>query len=660
MAASEELTIVLRGTGALNQWRSEHPDRALELEMAGLGGLLLSGADLSKARLTRADLSRTDLTGTDLHSSELPGACLDGALLNGANLRLAQLSNASLRGANLRRATLCDADLSAADLTEADLTGADLQGACLRGARLDNACLLSADLRLADFRGANLDRAVLKYSNLSGCDLAETSLEHADLSCADLTDADLQRANAAQAVLDLARMVRTDLREAVLRGASLQRAVFLDADLREADLTGALVTGISATGLRSEFAKDDALRLAVGNGTVLEVDGLGAALVLQAHAHGGTSGFVLIAGTFDPADPAIARIRSEARGSGLNVAVCRIGDDCDWPELRRLASSAGTVWLFAATPEEEARLRAQFAGQPVRSSTSGERPRGPVSIQHAQPEHAAALGAICYEAFRDIALEHGFEPDFPSASVAEQFLRTLMHRPDVAGAVAIAAGEPVGSGFLSMSSRVGGIGPVTVGSSAQGMGAGRAIMDGLLAIAREHGVESVRLTQDAFNVSSMSLYASLGFSVKAALALVQIAPAEQTDPTIRTGGSEDLPRIGELSARLYHVDRRGDVEAAMKQGLSPLVRERDGRITGYFVPTILGHGVAETNADAIALMRQAARDLPEHFARCFCPLDGSLYREAAAQGCRAIKMGNLMALGPYEQPEGAWLPSVLY
>ena len=91
------------------------------------------------------------------------------------------------------------------------------------------------------------------------------------------------------------------------------------------------------------------------------------------------------------------------------------------------------------------------------------------------------------------------------------------------------------------------------------------------------------------------------------------------------------------------------------------LRERGGRVVGYYLAGIAGHGVAETEDDMLALVREAARQMPPDFHRVFCPLtEGSLYRSFLANGSRAIKVMNLMALGPYERPDGVWVPSVLY
>ncbi|MGH7807364.1 MAG: GNAT family N-acetyltransferase, partial [Thermodesulfobacteriota bacterium] len=78
-------------------------------------------------------------------------------------------------------------------------------------------------------------------------------------------------------------------------------------------------------------------------------------------------------------------------------------------------------------------------------------------------------------------------------------------------------------------------------------------------------------------------------------------------------------------------------------------------------PGLFGHGVAETEEDALALIGEAARRLPPEVARFFCPLrEANLYRKLMKAGCRAIKVMNLMTLGLYEPPDEVWMPSVLY
>jgi GNAT superfamily N-acetyltransferase len=237
----------------------------------------------------------------------------------------------------------------------------------------------------------------------------------------------------------------------------------------------------------------------------------------------------------------------------------------------------------------------------------------------------------------------------------------LVQRDDFYSVSAMDDGRLVGSNFLSLMDPVSGLGPITIDPSCQGQGVGRTLMLDAIDYAQRHGIERVRLMQDSFNVASLSLYASLGFDVKVPVAFMQAAPLAETDNSVRPISEPDLPAIEELSERVYKNSRRNEVAAAAPYGFAALLRERQGRITGYLLPGIFGHGVAETEEDALALIGEAARRLPAEIARFFCPLtESSFYRKVLQANCRVIKVMNYMALGPYEQPEEVWMPSVLY
>ena len=277
----------------------------------------------------------------------------------------------------------------------------------------------------------------------------------------------------------------------------------------------------------------------------------------------------------------------------------------------------------------------------------------------AKPDHVDELGRICYEAFKDIHDRHGFPADFPSVAFARMVLGMLVEQEDHYVVAAMENGQPVGSSGLLMSDEVAGVGPVSVEVPAQGRGIGRVLMQDVLAHAERTGIEMVRLMQDSFNMGSLSLYASLGFDTKDPVAMMQPAPAPRQDGSVRPVTEADLPAVEELSRRIYKVSRHNEVASLMQPPFRPLLRERNGGCTGYFVLGMPGHGVAETEEDALALVGEAATGVPAEFARCFCPLtEGSLYRKLLAAGGRAIKVMNLMALGPYEAPEGVWMPSV--
>jgi predicted N-acetyltransferase YhbS len=284
-----------------------------------------------------------------------------------------------------------------------------------------------------------------------------------------------------------------------------------------------------------------------------------------------------------------------------------------------------------------------------------------VDLVPARTEHISELGRICYEAFKDVSDKHHFPSDFQSVALGRMIIGMMTASEDVYGVAAMLDGQPAGSNFLLASDEVGGLGPITVEVSAQGNGIGRALMQNVIDHARDAGIERVRLLQDSFNMTSLALYASLGFDTKHPVALMLPAPSEQPDESVRPVTEADLDAIEELSQRIYRVSRRNEVAANIRSPFRPFLRERAGRVVGYYSLGIAGHGVAETEDDLLALVREAARQTPPDFHRILCPLtEGSLYRRFLQAGFRNIKVMNLMGIGPYDEPEGVWVPSVLY
>ena len=284
-----------------------------------------------------------------------------------------------------------------------------------------------------------------------------------------------------------------------------------------------------------------------------------------------------------------------------------------------------------------------------------------IELVPAEPQHASELGSICFEAFKEIHDRGCGTRDFPTVEIAQQVLGMLVQRDDFYSVSALDNGRLVGSNFLSLMDPVAGVGPITVDPSYHSHGVGRILMQDVIDYARRNNIEQVRLMQDAFNVASLSLYASLGFDVKEPVAFIQAAPLAEADNSVRPITEPDLPAIEELSERIYKNSRRNEVAAAATYGFAALLRERQGRITGYLLPGIFGHGVAETEEDALTLIGEAVRRLPPEIARFLCPLtESSFYRKALQGGCRVIKVMNYMTMGPYEPPDEVWMPSVLY
>ena len=109
---------------------------------------------------------------------------------------------------------------------------------------------------------------------------------------------------------------------------------------------------------------------------------------------------------------------------------------------------------------------------------------------------------------------------------------------------------------------------------------------------------------------------------------------------------------------MHGHDRGGELADAIPQGAARVV-QRAGRITGYATPiAYFGHAVAETNDDLKALIGGA-----ESIAGpgVLVPArNGDVVRWCLDRGLRVTQMMTLMTMGLYNEPQGPWLPSVIY
>src|SRR5882724_11013306 len=104
-----------------------------------------------------------------------------------------------------------------------------------------------------------------------------------------------------------------------------------------------------------------------------------------------------------------------------------------------------------------------------------------IVLRLARPEDADACGKICYEAFRAIAEDHGFVPDFPNAEGPKGLFTHVIGRDDVYTVVAESDdGKVIGSNMLWENNAIAGVGPITVDAAAQGGSVGRLLMQDVL------------------------------------------------------------------------------------------------------------------------------------------------------------------------------------
>ncbi|WP_439668941.1 Acetyltransferase (GNAT) family [Cupriavidus necator] len=281
-------------------------------------------------------------------------------------------------------------------------------------------------------------------------------------------------------------------------------------------------------------------------------------------------------------------------------------------------------------------------------------------LRSGKPEDAARCGAICFSAFAAIAQAHAFPPDFPSPDVAVGLMADLFSREDVFSVVAEIDGDVIGSNFLWEGGPIVGIGPITIDPSVQDRKVGHALMEHVLQRGRSRNAAGIRLVQAAYHNRSLSLYARLGFEAREPLSVLQGSAVNAKVPgyPVRAAVPSDLDACNRLCLQVHGHERAGELRDAIDQGTAS-VAAHDGRIVAYATAIgFFGHAVAENNTGMKALIGAAPAFAGPGF--LLPTRNGELLRWCLERGLRIVQPMTLMSIGLYQQPEGSFLPSVLY
>jgi GNAT superfamily N-acetyltransferase len=283
-----------------------------------------------------------------------------------------------------------------------------------------------------------------------------------------------------------------------------------------------------------------------------------------------------------------------------------------------------------------------------------------IIIREAKPEDAAVCGQICYDAFHKISADHNFPPDVPAPEAGVGILGMMFSHPGFYSIVAEKDGRILGSNNLDERSLIAGLGPITVDPAAQNAQVGRLLMEAVMERAKSRNAPGVRLVQAAFHNRSLSLYTKLGFVAREPLSVMQGSALKiQMDGfAVRKAAAQDLEQCNQVCRAVHGHDRGGELKDAIQMG-GAVVVERGGRITGYAsVLAFYGHAAAETNADLQALIGAA-----ESFGGpgILVPTrNAEIFRWCLNHGLRVVEPMTLMSVGLYNEPAGAYLPSILY
>jgi predicted N-acetyltransferase YhbS len=283
-----------------------------------------------------------------------------------------------------------------------------------------------------------------------------------------------------------------------------------------------------------------------------------------------------------------------------------------------------------------------------------------LTLRIGTPADAERCGTICYEAFKAISDRHHFPPDFPSPEAAVASTGRRLSHADYYGVVAELEGRIVGSAFLDERAAIASVASITVDPAAQNRMIDRRLMEAILQRVAERRCPGVRLIQAAYNTRSLSLYTKLGFEVREPLVAMQGPPLALPVPgyTVRRAARGDIDECTALCIRVHGHDRRAELVDAIERGRATVVEHAD-RLTGYATGLgFSGHVVGEGNAALRALIGAASEFSGPGF---LLPTRiGAVFRWCLEHGLRIAQPMTLMSIGLYNEPQGVFLPSIVY
>lgn len=282
-----------------------------------------------------------------------------------------------------------------------------------------------------------------------------------------------------------------------------------------------------------------------------------------------------------------------------------------------------------------------------------------VTLRAGKGEDAEACGIICYEAFKAIADQHNFPPDFP-VQEAIGLISFLLSENNIYSVVAETDGRIIGSNFLWENGIIAGVGPITIDPDLQNASVGKQLMENVIQRAKEHQFAGVRLVQAAYHNRSLSLYTKLGFDIREPLSVLKGNAINVNIPgySVRLATDSDADACNILCVNVHGHNRGQELLNAIKGGTATVV-EHNEKITGYTTGlSFFGHAVAETNNDLQAIIGAAA-DFPGP-GFILPSRNSNLLRWCLFNGLRITQPMTLMSKGLYNEPAGVFLPSVLY
>lgn len=223
-----------------------------------------------------------------------------------------------------------------------------------------------------------------------------------------------------------------------------------------------------------------------------------------------------------------------------------------------------------------------------------------VNIRRLRLEDIPIASSIIQSAFNEIYIEHGIPRLFDSLETVEAMVQSYFYHDPEGCLVAEADKKLKAAGFVHIRDDIASLGPLAVDISSQSSGVGRKMMLKMCETAKKS--RSIRLTQDAFNTLSFSLYSKLGFAAKDIVVFMYGKKShlkkKEIPQELKKITFQELEDVSEFDKMHYLMERKKDLQLLMMAGASIYIAGKKGDISGYltFFPTherlYIGPGVS--------------------------------------------------------------------
>jgi GNAT superfamily N-acetyltransferase len=303
-----------------------------------------------------------------------------------------------------------------------------------------------------------------------------------------------------------------------------------------------------------------------------------------------------------------------------------------------------------------------------------------IRIRTMTGEDRSEVAELIYLSINHWYAIHGRPPIFQGGPAATEVFYDVYEALDPGCGIVAEnprTGRLMGSCFYHPRKRHVSLGIMNVHPNYFGAGAGKALLQHIIAYTERNGYAALRLTQSAFNLDSFSLYTTAGFVPRWAFQDMYLAAPRdgmrQRAPgldRVRDATLADVPAMTELETHVSGISREQDYRYAIenKPGFwhASVCENPAGGIDGFMIScghtamNMLGPCVARADEHAAALILRELDHYPGRSPVFLIPMErAALVRQMYDWGARNCELHFCQVRGEFQPFRGISMPTFL-